>query len=349
MDPEIRHDGVITDTAAREQHHFAARQVDPQMADVLDMLESLHGKPIAELEPGEARKQPTPAMAVQKLLDERGRNTEPEGVLAVENKSIPGADGDIDIRIYTPASAREGQALPVILYVHGGGWVIANLDVYDSSPRALCNAAHAIVVSTHYRQAPEHKFPAAHDDTYTAYRWVLANASEIGGDPARVALVGESAGGNMAAAISMRAREEGLQLPLHQVLVYPVADAAMNTESYREMTEAIPLNSPMMPWFFKHYLNTPEDGRSPMISLLHANLSGLPPTTIINAELDPLRSEGEELARKLQAAGVPTRQKTFDGVAHEFFGMGAVVDKAAEAVQLAAHGLIDAFGTERHG
>lgn len=348
MERETRNESAV-DTAVRMQSLFGGRQVDPQMADVLDMLESLHGKPIETLEPDEARKQPTPAMAVQQLLDERGLSVEPEGILKVDGKKIDGPDGDIEMMIYTPASAREGQALPVVLYVHGGGWVIANLLVYDASPRALCNAAHAIVVSTHYRQAPEHKFPAAHDDVYAAYKWTLEHASELGGDPARVAVVGESAGGNMAATISMRARDDGIQMPLHQVLVYPVADYSMHGESYREMAQAKPLNSAMMPWFFSHYLDSTADGQSPYISLVNANLAGLPSTTIINAELDPLRSDGEALAQKLTAAGVATRQKTFSGVTHEFFGMGVVVDKAAEAVQMAAHGLIQAFGTERHG
>jgi acetyl esterase/lipase len=343
------HTERTADAAERMQVMFGGREVDPQMAEVLDMLTSLHGKPIEQLDPDEARKQPTPAMAVQKLLDERGLSTEPEGVLKVEAKKIDGLDGDIELRIYTPASAREGQSLPVVLYVHGGGWVIADLDVYDASPRALCNAAHAIIVSTHYRQGPEHRFPAAHDDVYAAYQWTLAHAGDIGGDPARIAIVGESAGGNMAATVSMRARDDGIQLPLHQVLVYPVADYSMSTESYREMAHAKPLDSGMMAWFFEHYLDGAADGASPYISLVNADLAGLPPTTIISAELDPLRSEGEQLAQQLTSAGVETRQKTFEGVTHEFFGMGVVVDKAAEAVQVAAHGLIEAFGTERHG
>ncbi|CAN5857796.1 alpha/beta hydrolase [soil metagenome] len=340
----IEHNNM-TSTAERMSSMFGGRAVDPQMADVLDMLESLGGKPIAELSADDARKQPTPADAVKKLLEETGRNSDPEGVLDVDNRRIAGPAGDIEIRIYTPASAREGTHLPIVFYVHGGGWVIANLDVYDSSPRALCNAVHAKVVSTHYRQGPEDKFPAAHEDVYAAYKWTVENAQELGCDPSKIAIVGESAGGNMAAAVCMRARDEGFRLPDHEVLVYPVADASMSGESYAEMKNAKPLNSAMMGWFFDKYLKSPSDGASPMITLTNGNLAGLPPATIISAELDPLRSEGEALARALSEAGVPTTQRTYPGVTHEFFGMGVVVDKAQDAIHLAAKGIMDSFGT----
>lgn len=336
---------TTTSAAERMSSMFGGRTVDSQMADVLDMLVSLGGKPIADLSAEEARKQPTPADAVKKLLEETGRNADPEGVLAVEDRKIDGPAGDIAIRIYTPASAREGTHLPIVFYVHGGGWVIADLDVYDSSPRSLCNAVHAKVVSTHYRQAPEDKFPAAHEDVYAAWKWTVENVRELGGDPSKIAIVGESAGGNMAAAVSMRARDEGFRVPDHEVLVYPVADASMTGESYAEMQNAKPLNSPMMAWFFDKYLKSPSDGASPMITLKNGNLAGMPSTTIISAELDPLRSEGEELAGALSKASVPTTQRTFEGVTHEFFGMGAVVDKAHQAVQLAAKGIMDSFGT----
>ncbi len=334
-----------TSAAERMSSMFGGRAVDAQMADVLDMLESLGGKPIAELSADEARKQPTPSDAVKKLLETTGRNSDPQDVLGTDDRTIAGPAGDIAIRIYTPASAREGTHLPLVLYVHGGGWVIADLDVYDSSPRALCNAVHAKVVSTHYRQAPEDKFPAAHDDVYAAWTWTVENARELGCDPSKIAIVGESAGGNMAAAVCMRARDEGFRLPDHEVLVYPVADASMSGASYAEMQNAKPLNSAMMGWFFDQYLKSPADGLSPMITLKSGNLAGLPPATIISAELDPLRSEGEALARALSDAGVPTTQRTYAGVTHEFFGMGVVVDNAQDAVHLAAKGLMDSFGT----
>ena len=325
---------------------FAGRQPTPDMAAVLQAMQASGAKPIETLDAKEARQQPTPADAVQAVLERRGEaHTVPEDVGEVDDRSIDGPGGSIEIRVYTPASARAGQPLPVVLYVHGGGWVIADLDVYDASPRALANAAHAIVVSTHYRQAPEHTFPAAHEDVYAAYQWTLAHAAELGGDSRRVAVVGESAGGNLACVTCMNARDEGIQQPVAQVLVYPIAGFDMNTESYREMTEAKPLNSAMMRWFFDKYLDRAAEGRAPAIDLVNANLAGLPPATIINAELDPLRSEGERLAERFRAAGVRVEQRTFPGVTHEFFGMAAVLPEARQAQAMAAEALMAAFGT----
>jgi len=329
--------------AAQMTSMFGGREPTREMAQVLDMLQSLHGKPLPDLDADTARRQPTPADAVVKLLDMRGENSKPEDVGSVDNRTIDGPAGDIDIRIYKPASEREGKTLPVALYVHGGGWVIADIDTYDRSARAVCNAAHCIVVSTDYRRGPEDRFPAAHDDVYAVYKWTLDNAADLGGDPARVAVVGESAGGNMAANVCIRARDEGVQRPVYQVLVYPVCGYDFDTASYREMTRAMPLNTPMMHWFFDNYLRSPADGATPMISLDNADLSDLPPVTIVNAELDPLRSEGEALARQFQSAGVATEQRTYNGVTHEFFGMGDVVQEAEDAVLFATYGMLRAF------
>ena len=331
---------------------FAGRQPTPDMAAVLHAMQASGAKPIETLDAKDARKQPTPADAVKAVLKQRGEeNTVPEDVGSVDNRTIdgPAGPGSIKIRVYKPASAREGEPLPVVFYIHGGGWVIADLDVYDASPRALANAAHAVVVSTHYRQAPEHKFPAAHEDVYAAYQWTLANAASLGGDPSRVAVVGESAGGNMAAVVCINARDEGVQQPVAQVLVYPVAGSDTNTESYREMTGAKPLNSPMMRWFFDKYLDDAQEGRTEAIDLVHADLAGLAPATIINAELDPLRTEGEQLAERFRAAGVRTEHRTFPGVTHEFFGMAAVLPEAREAQAMAARALLEAFGTADGG
>ena len=256
------------------------------------------------------------------------------------NKSITGAGGEIPIRIYTPAG--EGP-FPVVFYIHGGGWVIADLDVYDSSPRALANAAQAIVVSSHYRQAPEHPFPASHEDVFAAYKWTRENAASFHGDPNRIAVAGESAGGNMAAAICLMAREQNVPLPLHQVLVYPVAGTDMNTPSFKENANAKPLNQAMMEWFGKHELKNPSDKKDPRIDLLNANLSGLPSATIITAEIDPLRSGGEMLSDKLKAAGVKVEYKNYEGVTHEFFGMGAVLHESRDATKFAAKNLMKAF------
>jgi len=313
---------------------------DPQMKAVLDELAALKGKPIETLTPEEARKQPTPADAVKALMKKQDKKG-PEKVGDVDDITISISSGKLDARVYTP----EGDGpFPVILYIHGGGWVIADLDVYDSTPRALCNAAKAVVISTHYRQAPEHKFPAAHEDVYSVYKWVLANATKYKGDDKKVALVGESAGANLAIGISLKAKDEGIQLPVHQVLVYPVASNDLDTPSESENAHAKPLNRAMMKWFVEHTFAKPEDSESRLISLVKsADVSGLPPTTVITAQIDPLRSDGEALAKKLESADVAVTYKNFDGVTHEFFGMGAVVDKAKEAVQLAADNLQASF------
>jgi acetyl esterase/lipase len=310
------------------------------MQAVLDQLSTLGGKPIEQLTPQEARKQPSPADAVKALLKQSGQSTSPEPVAKVENKFIPGPGGEIAIRIYTP----QGQGpFPVIVYIHGGGWVIADLDTYDSSPRALANAAKALVISTHFRLAPEHPFPASHEDCLAAYKWALENADSCHGDPQRIAVVGESAGGNMAVAISLMAREQNMPLPLYQVLIYPVVGTDETTPSFQENANAKPLNKAMMEWFGKHELKNPQDKQDPRIDLLNADLPGLPATTIITAEIDPLRSGGEMLAEKLKAASVDVEYKNHEGVTHEFFGMSAVLAESKAAVKFAAKNLIKAF------
>ncbi len=315
-------------------------QPETEMQAVLDQHAQLGGKPIPTLTPVEARKQPSPADAVKALLKSRGQSTEPEKVGDLDNRSIAGPAGKIKIRVYTPQG--DGP-FPVILYFHGGGFVFADLDTYDSSPRALANAAQAVVVSSHYRQGPEHKFPAAHDDAFAAYQWTLAHTAEIKGDARRIAVAGESAGGNLATSVCIRARDLGVPLPVHQLLVYPVTDSKTDTPSYVENAEAKPLNKPLMEWFFK-YAAEPGDATNPKLAVLRTpDFAGLPPATIITAQIDPLRSEGEAYAKKLQAAGVPVVYRNYDGVTHEFFGMGAVLPQAKEAVAFAAEQLRKAF------
>jgi len=315
------------------------------MQAVLDQLQKLGGQSIASLMPEEVRKQPSPTDAVKALLQSQGKSLAAEPVASVKDQTIPGAGGEIPIRIYTPEGA---GPFPVILYVHGGGWVIADLDTYDSSPRALANAAKAVVVSTHYRLAPEHPFPASHEDTFSAYKWVRENAGSFNGDQSRIVIAGDRAAGNMATAISLMAREQNLPMPVHQLLVYPVAGTDMNTPSFIKNANAGPLNKAMMEWFAKHELKKPQDKLDPRIDLANADLRGLPPTTIITAEIDPLRSGGRMLADKLKAAGVKVNYKNHDGVTHEFFGMGAVLDEAKEAVEFGARDLKNSFTTTEH-
>lgn len=309
------------------------------MQAVLDELAALGGKPVETLSAEEARRQPSPADAVASLLKKRG-TAAPEPVASVVDRRV----GDVPIRIYTPAGT---APFPVIFYIHGGGWVLANLDTYDASARALANAARAIVVSTHYRQAPEHRFPTSHEDVYASYQWTTLNIHEHGGDPARMAVAGESAGGNMALDVALKAKTAERIAPVALLLVYPVAGTNLDTGSYKQYAEAKPLNRAMMAWFFEQELASPAektDVRLNAVSSEPERFSGLPPTTIVLAEIDPLRSEGEALEAKLRDAKVITSLRTFPGVTHEFFGMGAVVDDARAAVTFAAQNISAYFG-----
>jgi acetyl esterase/lipase len=314
---------------------------DKQMQAVLDALASLGPKPIESLTAQEARKQPTPKDAVMAVLKKEGRSTAPEPVGKVEDRSIPGADGQLPVRIYWP---KGDGPFPVVVYFHGGGWVIANKDVYDATPRALTNLANCIVVSVDYRQGPEHRFPSAHDDANAAWKWTTEHARDISGDPQRLAVAGESAGGNLAVTVAMHARDAKTMTARHVLSVYPIAGADTNTESYRENAMAKPLNKAMMEWFFKNYLRSEADRTDPRIDLVHADLAGLPSTTIVTDQIDPLRSEGEMLADRLKKAGVDVEHRNYDGVTHEFFSMSAVVTKAKDANQFAADRLKASLG-----
>ncbi len=312
---------------------------DP-MAVVIEKLVSYKAPPLVSLSAQEARKQPSPADAAMAVMQEHNLPVLPNNV-DTAGKDIMVQGGQIHLRIYTPKTGK--NSYPVIVYYHGGGWVIANLDTYNASAQGLANQVEAVVVSVAYRQAPEHKFPTAHNDSYAAYEWAVKNAASIKGDPKKVALVGESAGGNLACAVSMMARDKGFQLPIHQVLVYPIAGYDFNTTSYQESDSTKPLSSGLMKWFFEKYLNNSADGKNPLISLVTANLKGLPPTTIIAAQYDPLRSEGETLAENLKKASVETNYKVYNGTTHEFFGMAAVVNEAKDAQAMATSALKSAF------
>ncbi len=324
---------------AQTKPAWGKEMTDP-MAVVIEKLVSFNAPPLVSLPAQEARKQPTPADATMAVMQEHNipapmSNVDTTGV------KIPVEDGQIHLRIYTPNTGKNDY--PIIVYYHGGGWVIADLDTYNASAEGLANQVEAIVVSVAYRQAPEFKFPTAHNDSYAAYEWAVNNASSIKGDPNRVAVVGESAGGNLACAVSLMARENGFQLPVHQVLIYPIAGYDFKTPSYLESDNTKPLNKDLMKWFFEKYLASPSDGEDPLISLVSANLRGLPESTIIAAQYDPLTSEGETLADNLRNAGVKVNYKLYRGTTHEFFGMGAVVPEAKEAQAMAASELKNSF------
>lgn len=316
------------------------RRSDGQMRAVIEQFLAFNAPPVYTLPPAQARQQPTIADAVRAVLQSQNRSTAPEQVGSVRDTTVPGPAGPLPVRVYTPAGS---GPFPVLVYFHGGGWVIGNIEVYDSSCRALANLAGCVVVSVQYRKGPENRFPAAHEDAYAATQYVINNAAQFGGNPARVAVGGESAGGNLAAAVCLLARDRGGRLPVHQMLVYPIAGNDFRTPSYEENADATPLSRPLMQYFFNNYLASPADANNPLIALVNANLRGLPPATVITCEIDPLRSEGQTLAARLQEAGVATRVRDYTGVTHEFFGTGAVVDKARDANRFAAEGLRAAF------
>lgn len=326
--------------------------LDPQALEVLAQLAKYQPPAVETLSPEQARDIPLLDYAARDLLAARvdGRlfgmiSPWPEQVGSIRHRSIPGPGGELLLRLYTP----KGRGpFPVLVYFHGGGWVIAGLDAYDASARALCNAAGCIVASVAYRLAPEHKFPAGVEDAFAATRWVMANAAEVKGDPARVAVAGESAGGNLAAVVCLMAKERGTPLPVHQLLIYPATQFSVETASYKEHAHAVPLYSAMLPWFKRHYLRKSSDERNPHAApLLAPDLSGLPPATVITAEYDPLRDDGRLYADRLREAGVPVAYHHYEGMMHDFFGLGGLVDEAKDAVGKAARSLSGAFEERR--
>lgn len=305
-------------------------QLDPQMAEVILLFNAIKGTPATKLTPQDARQQ-FAAQDAAKII-ERGVNInqQPRLVGKVQDGlTIDGPDGNkIPIRIYTPTG---NGPFPVILYFHGGGFVIATIDTYDASARALCDDAKAIVVSVEYRKAPEAPYPAARRDAIASYKWVLANIGNYNGNGAKVAVAGESAGGNLATEVAITARNQGLQAPTHELLIYPVASSDVTQPSDILYANASPLNTPLLQFFFHNYVTDPSQANDPGVAPINANLKGLPPTTIIAAEIDPLQSDGKAYAAKLQAAGNDVVYRLYQGTTHEFFGMGAVVGKARAA------------------
>ena len=318
-----------------------APDIKPEMQVVIEKLMSLGGKPIETLTAQEARMQPTPTDAVMAVMQDN-KMTAPAPQCDTMGKDIPVTGGTTHVRIYTP---KQGKApYPVIVYYHGGGWVIANIDVYNGGAQGLCEQVGAVVVSVEYPMGPERKFPAAHNVSFDAYQWVVKNFAMLKGDSTKLSVVGESAGGNLAANMSIMARDKKIQMPLCQVLIYPIANNDVNSESYVKYAAAKPLSKPMMEWFIKNEFSSAAQAADPRVSLVKANLAGLPKTLIIAAEIDPLQTEGKLLSDKLSAAGVQTDYQLFPGVTHEFFGMAAVVPQAKEAQALAASKLKAAFG-----
>jgi len=263
-------------------------------------------------------------------------------VAEVEDRRIPGPAGEIPVRIYAPERPRG-----VLVYFHGGGWVIGSLETHDAPLRALANTAGCTVISVDYRLAPEHRHPAAAEDCYAATRWAAANARALGADPALLAVGGDSAGGNLAAVTALLARARGGPALRFQLLVYPVTDHDFERASYRDNAEGYFLSREDMRWFWNHYV--PDAGERDAVTaspLRAADLSGLPPAHVITAEFDPLRDEGEAYAARLREAGVPVSLTRYDGQIHGFFGMAALLPRGHDAVAEAAAKLRATFAGE---
>jgi len=307
--------------------------LDPECRMLIDQMQGTM-RPFHEMSIPEARG------AIAELVAAGGA---PEAVARVENRTVPGPAGAIPVRVYTP----EGSGpFPVLVYFHGGGWVIGDLETHDPTCRHLANAVGCVVASVDYRLAPEHPYPAGPEDAHAATRWIADNAAVVGGDPRRIAVGGDSAGGNLAAVVSLMARDRGGPRLVFQLLVYPVTDAPGSGEypSYRENAEGYFLTSTMMDWFWNHYCGAKPDLADPYLCPNRAaDVGGLPPALVITAEFDPLRDEGEAYARRLREAGVPAEVKRYPGMIHGFFSMRAVIAGARQATADAAAALRSAF------
>lgn len=309
--------------------------LDPQAQKLLQQLAGLKLPLLVTLEPGQARE------LAAKL---RGKPFRRNAFPKVEDRTIPGIGGEIPIRIYTPDG---NSPFPVLVYFHGGGWVLGDLDAVDSTCCALCLGAKCVVVSVDYRLAPEHKFPAALEDAYTAIQWVVSNATAINIDPMRVAVAGDSAGGNLAAAVALMARDRREPVLMYQLLLYPVTHYNFDTQSYQLYGQGdYGLRKDEMIWFWHHYLASEADGKNSYASpLLAKNLSNLPPTLMITAECDVLLDEDLAYANRLQEAGVPVLLWQGEGMIHNFVGMAQVLDRGKDAIAYISSQLRQVFGT----
>ena len=314
--------------------------VDTEVQALLDMLAQGGGGSLSAASPEQARTQ----FRVL-TVDLRDPATVPP-VGEVRDLQVDGGAGPVPARIYRPEEGADDRPpLPMLAFFHGGGFVLGDLDTHDSQARRLCRDLHAVVVSVDYRLAPEHPFPAAVDDCLAATRWIAGNAAQLGGDPQRLAVGGDSAGGNLAAVVAQRCRDEGGPALSAQLLLYPVVDLADDVEgrypSRIDNAEGYLLSQADMEWFGDAYLPDRSLAKDPAASPLHGELSGLPPAVVVTAEFDPLRDEGDAYAVALRDAGVPVVHERFEGLIHGFFGMGPLSSACDAAITRTSQALAE--------
>lgn len=294
-----------------------------------------------------------PPVHQQQLAEVRGSRREwrvatPVPRVAVDSifeREVPVAGGSIRIRFYRHIGTKPG---PAIVYYHGGGWVLGDLDHSDALCRWLAVETGYLVANVDYRLAPEHRYPTAAEDAYAALQWIAGHAAELDIDPLRIAVSGGSAGGNLAAVATLMARDRGGVRPAAQVLAYPVLDDVCDTPSYQEFAEGYIVASEDMRWYWRQYLNRPEEGAEPYAAPMKStDLSGLPPALIITAECDPIRDDGERYAARLEAAGVPTTQSRYAGALHGFFAQPGLMATGTAAVAEATAFLEQVMGSGR--
>ena len=305
---------------------IAADKLNPKARAIVDQIAALPQLPT--LTPVEARGRPVPLEAA------------PEAVGSVTARAIPGPGGPMAVRIYRPRDALRAA----LVYFHGGGWVVGSLDSADGSCRALTNRSRCVVISIGYRLAPETKFPGPVEDAYAATRWVADNAADLRIDPTRIAVGGASAGGNLAAAVALVARERGGPKIAFQLLTVPVTELSSKAGSHREFAEGYGLSAADMEWFGRHYVRTAADADDPHASVLRADLKGMPPAFVITAECDPLRDDGEAYADRLRTLGIAARYKRYPGMFHGFMSFPSVLPEASEAFEDAGAALREALG-----
>ncbi len=289
---------------------------------------------------------PTPAEAREQMMKMRALVDAPAPPLPrKEDRTVPGPAGDIPVRVYGPRPLDDDEKLPVLCYFHGGGFVQGDLDTHDTACAKLAIWGDFMVVAIDYRLAPEHPFPAGPEDCYAAYKWLVEHVAELGGDPARIAVGGDSAGGNLSAVVSQMAAKHGVALPFAQVLIYPVVDAHHRADSYKEFAEGYVIPADRIAWYDEMYYQADGDKDDLRASPILANdLAGQPPAFVITCGFDPLRDEGEDYANRLKAAGVPVSFKEFRGQIHGFISMSAAIPQADECLQDIAVYLRDRFG-----